>query len=272
MPEYAPEDSLALLADAGYNGAELRVIDDSGDRSTPSFWNGNRASISARELIDNADTWTTLLNELNLSVPSLGTYIDAYDERIVREHMEACRVVGAKNLRISPGSYAKGDDYMAKFNAARERYAFISKLADEYGCRAVIETHPGLLSPSVFKARQILDGLDPKTVGIMWDPANQINEGRETYAMAIDIAGDYLAEVHVKNVAWSSSPNEQGDLTWRSGMGTIRDGVIDWADVVQELKDVGYDGWFFYEDFSTEASTEEKIRSFRPWFQELLDS
>ena len=51
IPEYDPEKALEVAAEIGYDGLEWRVIKDDGDRSKPSFWSGNRTSMTAEELL-----------------------------------------------------------------------------------------------------------------------------------------------------------------------------------------------------------------------------
>ena len=51
MPEYDAVQTLRKLKEFGYDGAEWRVFEDKGDTSKPTFWSGNRNSMTAQQLI-----------------------------------------------------------------------------------------------------------------------------------------------------------------------------------------------------------------------------
>lgn len=271
MPDYEPLDALVKLKELGYDGAEWRVTEDKGDPANPSFWGGNRTSLTAEQLIEKADELKAKASELGLELPSLGTYINMQDEDRIEIHMKACAAVGAKSLRIGPGGYNPDNGtYPEQIENARKRYAAIAEQAKEFGVRAVIETHMGQLAPTVTKAMNILRGLDPAHVGIMWDPGNQVVEGREVYRMAIEEAGEYLAEVHAKNLRWEKTEIEDGRQKWSCNACPLKEGQADWIAVIDTLKDVGYDGWIFFEDFSTDVPLDQRLKENHDWFRELI--
>ena len=45
-PEWEPLELMEKLSAMGYDGIEWRMTADAGDRSKPTFWEGNRASIA----------------------------------------------------------------------------------------------------------------------------------------------------------------------------------------------------------------------------------
>jgi sugar phosphate isomerase/epimerase len=271
MPDYDPMQALAKLAELGYDGVEWRVCQDSGDKSKPSFWSGNRTSMTAAELSRNADSLKAKVKALGLEMPGVGAYIDARDPKAVEEHLAATAAIGARNVRIGPGGYdAKRGAYLEQLAESRRRFATVAQLAAKHGVRAVIETHMGLLTPTVTKTMEVLRDLDPRHVGIMWDPGNQVVEGREIYSMAIENAGPYLAEVHAKNMGWIRGDAAEGRVTWKTVSMPLREGMVDWPEAVAALKRAGYNGWIHLEDFSTVYPLEERLRGNLAWFRELL--
>ena len=271
LPDYDPVKALEVLAELGYDGVEWRIVKDAGDRSHPSFWSGNRTSMSPVEVIANAKMLKRKAREFGLRMPSLGTYLDCSDLDAVDLNMRAAVAIGARNLRIASGVYdgnkMKHADMMRK---ARRAYAKVAKLAAQHKVRALIETHMGLVAPSVFATMQILQGLDPKDVGIMWDPANQIAEGGETVAMALDIAGDYLAEVHAKNMKFVQQDTVRGQQVWSLANCPVHEGLVNWPDVVDHLHKINYKGWVMLEDFSTAKPAKERLRQNLRYFRALL--
>jgi len=268
VPEWEPMECLEKLAKIGYDGVEWRVCEDKGDRNKPSFWSGNRTSMTAEELISRAAELRAKARATKVAMPSLGAYIGYEKLDVVETHLKACAAVGAKNIRIGSGGYdpAKGT-YGEQAERVRAGYRKVAKLAKQYGVRAVIETHMGQICPTVHKAMAVLDGMDPAQVGIMWDPGNQVMEGSENYRMAIEIAGPYLAEVHVKNMLWAPAEEKEGRTTWKCASCPVHKGIVDWPAIIKILKEKKYNGWLFFEDFSTEEPMEARLARNLKWFR-----
>ena len=269
-PEYDILDCFDKLSAVGYDGLELRITQDDGDRSQPTFWNGNRTTLTAQQVIDRADELKAKAAQTGMEIPALGTYITAADLETVELHMRACAAVGANHLRVGSGPYHRdGTPYPEQVNQVRNQYRRVADLAAKYGVRALIETHMNQLAPSVTKAMNILRDLDPAHVGIMWDPGNQVREGSEVYAMALEEAGPYLGEVHAKNTRWVVSEEENGAVTWATENAPLREGGVNWPQVLSLLQERGYDGWIHFEDFSTVVPTDERVRANLSWFRSL---
>ncbi len=285
MPDYEPVDCLAKAGELGYDGVEWRVTVDKGDKAHPSFWFGNRTSMSAEEVIAQADVLKAKAAEVGVTMPSLATYIDCFGLNswsteavdaekgldVVRQHMEAAVAVGAKSLRIGSGKYEPSVPYLEQVAKANAQYAKVAEMAAEYGVRALIETHMGLLTPTVTKTLAVLKGLDPKYVGIMWDPGNQVLEGAEVAEMALSEAGAYLGEVHAKNMQFEPITTQRGQIIWRSKWCGLEAGIVNWPAVMDVLKAIGYDGWVMFEDFSTALPLDERLASNLAWFKSLAE-
>lgn len=271
VPDWEPVETLRNLARAGYQGVEWRVCEDRGDRRQPGFWSGNRCSLTARELKERAGDLKAVAREYGLEMAGVAAYIDCKDAATVALHLEAAAAVGAAVVRIGAGGYAAQSTYSEQLVVARRQYAEVARLAADHGVRACVETHMGTLTPNILSSLQVLDGLEPKHVGILWDPGNEIIEGSETTRMALELAGPYLAEVHVKNNAWERVRDEKtGALRWRCSACPIPDGVADWPAIVQELKKSGYAGWLVVEDFSTVLPLAERVAANAAYLRKLL--
>ncbi len=270
MPDYSPEECLEKLHELAYDGVEWRITDDNGDSSVPDFWSGNRSSMNAHQLIKKADGLKKLAASLNISMPSIAAYIDCSNLDDVKLHCEATQAIGADNVRISPGIYDENKNYIDQVDYAKRQYAKTAEIAERYGVRVVIETHMGQLGPSMTKVMEILKDLPSKHVGIMWDPGNQIAEGMETYNMALDIAGEYLAEIHIKNLIWECCEHNDHQAVWQASTCPVHKGIVDWPKLIAVLKKRNYDQWLFFEDFSTEQPLDIRLKENLKWFRELI--
>ncbi len=261
MPEYAPERALEVAADLGYNGLEWRITADTGDTSNPGFWSGNRTSMTPEQLIEKAPELRKIADSLGMEMPSLGSYVNCLNPEGVEAVFKAANAIGAKAARINTTTYLPEVPFAEQMKTCREGYARVEKLAKRYGVRALIETHMGLLTPSVPLCLMVLEGLDPAYTGIMWDPGNQVYEGLERYDMALNAAGEYLGEVHVKNRADKVTGTENGTQLWSTVDVPLSTGAVNWPEVIAELKKVHYKGWLAMEDFSTEQPLLERLQN-----------
>lgn len=271
MPEYDPDQCFGKLKEFGYDGVEWRVVEDKGDTSKPGFWSGNRSSMSAKQLIERAGKLKEKAQAMGLAMPSIATYIQSDDPAAVDLHLKAAAAIGAKSARIGPGAYLPdGGSYLQQLKSARELYARVAELARKNGVRAVIETHMGLVTPDTYTARYVLEGLDPKDVGIMYDPANEVFEGGQTYPIAISAAGEYLAEVHAKNIRYIKGDVVKGQQMWTTETCPLHEGIVNWPALIVELKKARYDGWIMGEDFSTAVPIDQRLKGNIAFLKSLL--
>jgi len=70
-------------------------------------------------------------------------------------------------------------------------------------------------------------------------------EGMIDWTLAVQILGKYLVHVHVKNTGWKKHDDGKWQWEWMP----IDGGMVNWKDVIQALKNAGYDGYLSQEDF-----------------------
>ncbi len=260
-PEYEPERILEVGSSLGYDGIEWRVIADNGDFEHPTFWNGNRTSMTPEVLMERAEKLRETAKNLNMEMPSLGAYINCFDMDSAEAVFRAANAVGATSARINSSTYLPEVPYKEQIAQNREQFGKLEKLAKRYKVKALMETHMGLVCPTVVSSMQVLDGLDPEYVGLMWDPGNQVEEGGERYDMAVRTAGPYLAEVHVKNRAYQPVLIDNATLRWQCNTVQLQYGTVNWVSVISELKLAGYNGWLMVEDFSTVQPVYDRLKN-----------
>jgi hypothetical protein len=62
--------------------------------------------------------------------------------------------------------------------------------------------------------------------------------------MALDMLGERVDLVHVKNIRWEQTPAGR----WRWRFDELADGQCDWVEVIAALRASGYDGWLSLEN------------------------
>ena len=259
-PDWTPKQAVAELADQGWDGVEWRVTDQD-ESPEPGFWVGNRATWPLTGLENSLASIATVTHEAGLEFSAIGGYVRSYDRSNVERMIAATAALGAGRVRVTmPGT---GDGrYRELFAATRGDLEWASRRAEAYGVQVLVELHHRTIVASASAAIRLVDGLDPARVGVIHDIGNLVIEGHEEYAAAFDMLGDYLAHVHVKNVAWRPVGRSSVDsgTQWAEEWAPLRDGQADIEAYFRALRTVGYDGWVTCEDFSTTVPLAQRTR------------
>jgi sugar phosphate isomerase/epimerase len=257
LPELTPQEAVAELALAGYDGVEWRItsIPDERRQEAPSFW-GNNLCTLAPSLAD-ARRARALADSHGLAIPNLGTYIAPGDLAGVRAAMRFAQIAGATQIRVGVGKTGGGASYGELFQASRAFLDDVERLAKQTGVKALVETHHGTIVPSASAAFRLVEKYDPSAIGVIYDPGNMVYEGYESYQMGLELLGPYLAHVHVKNAVFQRPP---GGGVWRPHWSPLEDGMVDFPALFAALNTIGYDGWIGVEDFSLARPSREALR------------
>ena len=246
MGEYAPEEVVKELHAMGYDGVEWRVHED--------------YHITSREIQEKAGQIRALTEAHGLEIPLLGAYLSPADIQEIKKVFEAARAMNCPAVRIRSAIYDGKAHFDEVFEVATNALERVAQLSNEMNVRALLEIHSGTIIPSASAAYRLLSQFNPHHVGVIFDPANMILEGMENWQMGLEILGDYLAHVHVKNIGWFRR-EEDGDTKWNWEYTPLDKGIADWEEIVRALDAVGYDGYLSVEDlYGGKANTTGLIR------------
>ena len=203
-------------------------------------------------------------------MPSLGTYAMCDDPGEVTLALDGAVALGVPQLRIRVPALGGPLPYPTVFSRARGQFADIAQQAAERGVRVLVETHHRTIVSSPSAAMRLLDGLDPTHVGVLHDLGNMLCEGGEDLLAGLELLGDLLAHVHVKNGRWSpAAPHPDGTSRWDFGWAPMRAGQADLHQLFAALRHIGYDGWVSCEDFSTEQPMADRIADDLAYLRQL---
>jgi sugar phosphate isomerase/epimerase len=269
-PEWTPAEAAAKLAAQGWDGVEWRVTDQE-EPGTVGFWAGNRATWPLTGLEAALPEIARVTAAAGLQLSALGGYARCYDHEAVERLLAATAKLGARRVRVMVPALG-GQPYRTLFDAARRDFAWIAERAAHHRVQALVELHHRTVTASASAALRLVGGLDPAAVGVIHDVGNLVIEGHEDFASAFDLLGDYLAHVHVKNVAWRQTGRRpDGSAVWTETWAPLREGQADLPAYFRALKAHGYDGWVTLEDFSTELPLEERTKDNLVYVRELAN-
>ncbi|MEZ2391215.1 sugar phosphate isomerase/epimerase family protein [bacterium RCC_150] len=267
-PEWSPAEAASNLAAQGWDGIEWRVTDQA-EAPESGFWAGNRATWPMTGLEDSIPEIARLTSEAGLGFSGLGGYARCDNHDDVERVLAATAALGARQVRVNVlplgnsnmgGQEPSGLSYPELFAATREHYEWVAERAAHHGVKALVELHHGTVTASASSARRLLEGLDPRHVGVIHDLGNLLIEGWESPLPALQLLGPYLAHVHVKNARWvrTGKKDESGAAVWVNEWAPLAEGQGSVLAYFRALADVGYDSWVTAEDFSTELPLAER--------------
>jgi sugar phosphate isomerase/epimerase len=267
LPEWTPEEAVGEVAALGFDGIEWRVADDPATDGPPGFWRGNRCTLAASTFEQDAPRIRELTRAAGLDIPAVGPYARCDDLDAVERLMRGAAALGAPRMRVQVGAPGP-EGYRETFARRREEYRAVADLAVRHGVQALLELHHQSIVSSASAAARFLDGVDPRAVGVIHDVGNMVREGYEFDPWSLEILGDHLAHVHVKNAVLQPAPGASPPWSWE--WAPMRTGAAPLQRLFDALAGVGYQGWVSMEDFSTEAPLRDRLRDGIAYVRELV--
>jgi sugar phosphate isomerase/epimerase len=275
-PDMTPDRLAAAAQSAGLEGIEWRYkeVPQSIKGDKPSFWGNNLSTIAPSGEDEQITYFRQLTEQYGLTTLSLTPYLTAGDVQGTEEVLQAAKKLGAKYIRLGSTAYDRSRTHNELFEQTVTYLTNVEPLCKQYGIKGLIETHHGTITASASAARQAVNSLNPEYVGILYDPGNMVYEGYENYRMGMEILGPYLAHVHVKNAGWTSTKEHEtdGSVKWKTDWMPMKQGMVPWKLILDDLKFVGYDGYLGLEDFSLQYSSPEMLHQFADYMKSLLEN
>jgi len=257
-PDWTPEQTVQKLSGQGWDGVEWRVADQQAD-SEIGFWSGNRATLPLENLEEHLEVVIDSTRNAQLEFVGLGGYQVCDDYAGLERMLRAASRAGARHIRVKPPTFRPGH-YREQLHAARGNFEWISDRARHHQVKALVELHQDTIISSPSAAIRVLDGLNANDVGVIHDIGNAVIEGHEGFLSGLEILGEYLAHVHVKNAVWKPNGRKpDGAAIWKPTWVPLKSGQVDIRYYFECLKSIGYDDWVSSEDFSTEKALEDRL-------------
>jgi len=210
------------------------------------------------------------LPELADSLGSYGIKITSVsgptDERTFAA-LASCDIGILRIMRMS-----NGRNYKADVERWRGELYDMQPLCEKYGVKVAVQQHFGGGISASMELRQLLEGLDPRYIGGVWDAAHSALCG-EIPDKGIDIIGEYLAMANFKSAYWErlSGPEQRG--IYRPYFTTGRQGMCDWRSAVIKLRDVGFGGVFcIHAEYTDEANVESYTREDLSYLRDIQNN
>ncbi|MCU6792695.1 sugar phosphate isomerase/epimerase [Paenibacillus sp. WQ 127069] len=272
-PDLTSEQLLSTAKAAGFEGVEWRYKSVSEElKSAPlSFWGNHLCSIPEYGSEADWNFYKDASEAQGLQILSVTPYITAGDLEETERVLKVAKYLGARFIRLGVPRYDRTKHFNELFELERTYIREAEALCKQYGVKGLVETHHVTIAASASATYRIIEGRDPNAIGVLFDPCNMVYEGFENYRMGLELLGPYVAHVHMKNASWAQTgTNDDGSAVWSAGWASLKQGIVPWKQVIDDLKATGYDGWIGFEDFSKEEPTEQKLHQFVQYVRSLL--
>jgi sugar phosphate isomerase/epimerase len=190
-----------------------------------------------------------LCSRHRLEISCLYTGFQAHWLDVLLPVAQCAQALGCKVIKLDGSSassergkvFGHSASYREWLDVSRGRLREGLAALQPYDVRLIFETHPWVITRNAQSCWRLLDGFDPRRVGILLDVANLWFEGNEPIEVAVDILGDYIAQLHVKNVAVEVK-REAGHGGATVPNVRLANGVVDWPYVLRVLKNANFAG------------------------------
>jgi sugar phosphate isomerase/epimerase len=275
LPRWTLDETFDQLATAGYDAVELRCRYNPDDESAePAFWGRHLSDVSPDNIVDKAPAIRAASERSGVRVAALAPNVQLGQDDVIRKIFAGAVAIDPDcppMVRIGAPRHDRTAPYMPQFLAARSGFADLVEIAREYGVKVLYEIHVGTVAVSCSRTLELLRDLDSQHIGAIYDVPNMLRVGLEDSRMGMEILGPYLAHCHIGNgVSVEDGIDEEtGRSKWKWQFSDVRKGVADIAQIVGDLKSVGYGGCLSLEEFGP-GDDAEKIASQGAWIRRWM--
>ncbi len=227
-PNYSWKEILSMAKDLGFDGIEVREIQDEVASSPFSI---EKCEKTAQEL-----------SRLEISVPCLATgsclkFTEKREENIseIKKYIRVASIIGAKYIRILADKDAEPNGEVDDEAICEEIRALVS-FAEEKNVVLLVETN-GVYADSK-RLCNLLNSIASDYVGALWDVHHPYRFFGETPETTLQNLGAYIKHVHVKD-----SVMENGKVVYKM----MGEGDVPIDSVMSSLRSINYDGYITLE-------------------------
>ncbi|WP_208592130.1 sugar phosphate isomerase/epimerase family protein [Gracilibacillus suaedae] len=268
-PDLEPEELMDELKLQGFDGVEWRYkeIPSELTKEPISFWGNNKCTLTPDISEEAIKQLKTKGEAANIETVSVTPYLTAGDLEGTEQVLKVARAFGASFIRLGVPKYNRSENFHTLFNKCKRYLKECEVLCRSYGVKGLVETHHHTIAASASAAYRLVEDLDPEAIGVLYDPGNMVHEGYENHRMGMELLGPYLAHVHVKNAKWvQDSSSKKWKVVWE----LVDRGIVDWEQVIDDLRAVHYEGYIGLEDFSGKKNTKEILKYNMGWLKSRL--
>jgi sugar phosphate isomerase/epimerase len=200
---------------------------------------------------------SAVFKEYGLSIPMITTAVRSAEDPLSRSVLSAASKAGIEYYR--PGYYPYKDlsRWAATIANMRKDLTGLAELNRQLNLRAALHNHSGeSVGCAVWDLLQAMDGVDPKHVGLEFDPTHAtIEGGKVAWNLNFRRATPRIFILGIKDYVWEKTPTG-----WRTRWVPLGEGMMQWDAVFNLIHSITFPGpiSLHMEYVSTEGSLRER--------------
>ncbi len=252
-PLLALEEAILLYENIGFDGVEIIIADD------------YKCALKIKSSSLEINNIKQLIENLNINVSNLVPYtknfnssnkdlrLQSIDE--FKSIIDMADTLNCPSVRIWSGIDPEGQEYNNEsYKYLVESLSIIGEYLDSSSITANIENHHYTEATTAIKTVKLVENINSKNIGILYDPANLIYLGDKNFTEAFEIQKNYINHVHLKDLTINrdSSPKITSIGKNKYPVGSTKpclfgDGIIPWKEIINFLNNHKYNNYISIE-------------------------
>ncbi|RDJ22262.1 sugar phosphate isomerase/epimerase [Bosea caraganae] len=244
-PELDPVGALDLALELGLDGLDL--ICQAGYRCAIA---PDAPIEAARALRGEADRRGLVIGALTPYEKRFNSPVESERDAAVaslRHAIDLADALGAGSVRVFGGAEVADGEWPVAVELLAGSIRRAASYAAERGIGLNIENHDGTMADTAWRTCEIWRRVGEKNVGIVYDPANLIRDGKEGFPESLELQADAVRLVHVKDYSFVPGTERRGTNEDSRRSVPAGEGDVPWEDIVTALLARGYDGDLTFE-------------------------
>jgi L-ribulose-5-phosphate 3-epimerase len=181
----------------------------------------------------------SVFKDHGLTIPMITTDINSARDPKTRAVLSTAARVGVRYYKLGYFHYADMSKWHDSIVSTNNELRGLAALGKELGIRAALHNHSGdSVGGAMWDGLEAIDGVDPKQVGLFFDPAHgTIEGGKLGWNLGFRRASSRLFMVAIKDFVW-----EKTEKGWRTRWVPLGQGMVQWPAVMQVLKTMQFEG------------------------------
>ncbi|MGI5899339.1 MAG: sugar phosphate isomerase/epimerase family protein [Christensenellales bacterium] len=170
-----------------------------------------------------------------------GVAIMSVASELTEQVFAGCQAANIPLLRIM-ARFDRKSRYMESEAAMKKSLEAFSSMSEKYGVMIGVQHHHGSGVFNSMELRHLLEGLDKRYFGAIWDAAHSALSG-ESAAKGLDIVWDYLCLVNFKSAYFRRKNGPEAlQASFTPYFTTSANGNTSWEEAVEYLRSRDYRG------------------------------
>jgi L-ribulose-5-phosphate 3-epimerase len=227
------------LDDFGYRYEEIARMLKQLDIAGPDLTVRPGGLVLPERVVEDLPKAVAAFREAGLAVPMISTGLTSAKNGVAADTLATAGKLGIRYFKLGYYGYDDPAQWRARLDSTRRELAPLLDLSKQAGIVAGFHNHSGpSVGGALWDSWELLDGLDPKSIGFYFDPAQAtIEGGNHAWKLGLARLAPRLVMVAIKDFVWEKSEGK-----WRTRWVPLGEGMVRWEEFFAMLKKTPFDG------------------------------